>query len=279
MTCALLIIGTASKSKVSRVLPGGRRASARWRSMRRRARSAISCSASAARKRAAGQPFLVGPGGEVRPDQLDGGQAQLGEQQARGGRRRSAWGASCRLSRGGRCRGGPRRRRAGRDRPRRARRRPDRARSGAARPDRAAGRRRDPDRRALGEFGLAGPLVGQGQQADHGAAGASGGQLGGSASKARAIGRPGEELVAVDQVEQRHRLAAQRVDDVPVVDDMAVLAAGDGPAARQRQLMAAAEIDTRAGRRRGAPAADGRSGARARCRTPCAGRSRRWRSR
>ena len=37
---------------------GGSRASPRWRSMRRRARSAISCSIRAARKRAAGQPSL-----------------------------------------------------------------------------------------------------------------------------------------------------------------------------------------------------------------------------
>src|SRR5256885_11071317 len=58
MTWALLTTGTTSKSKVSRVLPGGSRASARWRSRRRRARSAISCSANAARKRPAGQPSL-----------------------------------------------------------------------------------------------------------------------------------------------------------------------------------------------------------------------------
>ena len=64
MTWALLTTGTASKSKVSRVLPGGSRASARWRSMRRRLRSAISCSARAARKRAGRPAFLVGLGGE-----------------------------------------------------------------------------------------------------------------------------------------------------------------------------------------------------------------------
>jgi hypothetical protein len=59
ISCALLIIiGTASKSKLSRVLPTGSRASARWRSMRRRPHSATSCSAKAARKRAAGQPSL-----------------------------------------------------------------------------------------------------------------------------------------------------------------------------------------------------------------------------
>ena len=51
MTCALLTTGTASKSKLSRVLPGGNRASARWRSSRRRLRSAISSSANEARKK------------------------------------------------------------------------------------------------------------------------------------------------------------------------------------------------------------------------------------
>src|SRR5262245_11202381 len=54
VTCALEIIGTASKSKLSKVFPAGSRASTRWRSTRRRPRSAISCSAMAARKRAAG---------------------------------------------------------------------------------------------------------------------------------------------------------------------------------------------------------------------------------
>src|SRR5467141_3568706 len=58
MTCTLLTMGTALKSKVSSVLPAGNRALARCRSMRRRPRSAVSCSASAARKRAAGQPSL-----------------------------------------------------------------------------------------------------------------------------------------------------------------------------------------------------------------------------
>ena len=60
-------------------------ASARWRSMRRRPRSAISCSASAARKRAAGQPSLSACCGELGPDQLDGGQAQIGKQEFEAG--------------------------------------------------------------------------------------------------------------------------------------------------------------------------------------------------
>ena len=57
-TCAFEIIGTAEKSKPSRVLPGGNRASSRSRSKRRRLRSTISGSARAARRRAAGQPSL-----------------------------------------------------------------------------------------------------------------------------------------------------------------------------------------------------------------------------
>ena len=58
ITCALEIIGTASNSKASRVLPGSSLASTRWRSMRRRSRSATSYSASEARNRAAGQLSL-----------------------------------------------------------------------------------------------------------------------------------------------------------------------------------------------------------------------------
>lgn len=38
------------------------------------------------------------------------------------------------------------------------------------------------------------------------------------------IGVAGEQSVAIDQVEERHRLAAQGVDDVAIIDDMAMLA-------------------------------------------------------
>lgn len=58
LTRALLGVGTTEESKLSRVLPGSRGAPARLRSVRRRPRSAISSSASAERKRAAGQPSL-----------------------------------------------------------------------------------------------------------------------------------------------------------------------------------------------------------------------------
>jgi hypothetical protein len=42
-----------------------------------------------------------------------------------------------------------------------------------------------------------------------------------------AIGLTREQLIAVDQIRQRHRLLAQRVDHVPVVDDVTTLAIGD----------------------------------------------------
>jgi hypothetical protein len=53
--------------------------------MRRRLRSATSCSASAARKRACRPALLVGLGGEISPDQLDGGKSQLGQNEREAG--------------------------------------------------------------------------------------------------------------------------------------------------------------------------------------------------
>ena len=63
------------------------------------------------------------------------------------------------------------------------------------------------------------------------------------------VGRTREELVAVDQVEQRHRLAAQGVDDVAVVDDVTALAVRHRLAAPQRQRRASRRGSIRAGRR------------------------------
>ena len=64
---------------------GGNRASSRCRSKRRRFRSTISCSARAARKRAAGQPSLSAVAARARPDQFGAGQSQLAEQQVDAG--------------------------------------------------------------------------------------------------------------------------------------------------------------------------------------------------
>ena len=77
MTWALQTIGTASKSKLSRVLPGGSLASSRWRSD-----AAVGALGhlvlGQGRQEACGGPaLLVGAGGEVGPDQLDGWQPQI----------------------------------------------------------------------------------------------------------------------------------------------------------------------------------------------------------
>jgi len=56
------------------------------------------------------------------------------------------------------------------------------------------------------------------------------------------IGRPREQLVAIDEVQERHRLPLERVDDVPVVDDVATPPTGLGrPAAAQREHRGGAE--------------------------------------
>ena len=44
------------------------------------------------------------------------------------------------------------------------------------------------------------------------------------------VGLAREQPVAIDEVEQRHGLAAQGMDDVVVVDDLVVPAVADGPA-------------------------------------------------
>ncbi len=45
-----------------------------------------------------------------------------------------------------------------------------------------------------------------------------------------------EQLIAIDQIEQRHRLLARRMDDVMVVDDVPVLTAGAGGGRPRKQL-------------------------------------------
>ena len=93
----------------------------------------------------------------------------------------------------------------------------------------------------IGEFGLAAAVVGQGEQVDHDAAGLLLGQPLQEGVEGSAIGLAREQLVAIDEVQQRHRLAAERVDHMPIVDDLVVLAAGMCPPARQRHQVRAAD--------------------------------------
>ena len=84
------------------------------------------------------------------------------------------------------------------------------------------------------EFGLAGAVMGQRQQPDHGAACPLLAVACQQRFEGALIGAAREQLLAIDQVEQRHRLAAQGVNDVAVIDDVAALAAGMRAAAAQR---------------------------------------------
>ena len=80
----------------------------------------------------------------------------------------------------------------------------------------------------VGELGLACAVMCERQQADHSAAGLPLAVLGQQRFECAGIGTAREQLIAIDKVEQCHRLLAQRVDDVTVVDHVTVLAAGLG---------------------------------------------------
>ena len=83
--------------------------------------------------------------------------------------------------------------------------------------------------------------MGERQQPDHGAARPLLAVAGQQRLEGALIGAAREQLLAIDQIEQRHRLAAQGVDDVPVIDDVAVLAVGVRAAAAQRHQRRRAE--------------------------------------
>ena len=74
----------------------------------------------------------------------------------------------------------------------------------------------------------------QAQQRHHQLAGSPLGQLLAQEFEHPPVDLPREELVAVDQAEQRHGLAPQCVDDVVVINDVAMLAVGTAAAALQR---------------------------------------------
>ena len=93
----------------------------------------------------------------------------------------------------------------------------------------------------LGEFGFAGTIMGQHQQPDHGATRRSLAVASQQRLERTLIGAARKELLAVDQVEQRHRLAAQVVNDMTIIDDVAAFAAGMRAAAAQRHQLCRAE--------------------------------------
>jgi len=92
-----------------------------------------------------------------------------------------------------------------------------------------------------GELGLAAAFRGESQGVDGEPTGQLGRQGGQGSVEEAAIGIAGEELVAVDETNERHRLASQRVDDVAIVDDLAALAVALRAPSRQRHQVGAAE--------------------------------------
>ena len=84
------------------------------------------------------------------------------------------------------------------------------------------------------EFGLAAALMGQRQKIDHQTARRLFRDLFEQPVKGQAIGVAGKQLVAIDEIEQRHGFAPQGVDHVAIVDDMGALAGGAGASPRQR---------------------------------------------
>lgn len=93
----------------------------------------------------------------------------------------------------------------------------------------------------LGEFGLASTIMGQRQQPDHGAARPLLAVACQHCLEGALISAAREELLAIDQVEQSHGLSAQGVDDVAVIDDVAMLAVGVRAAAAQGHQCGRAE--------------------------------------
>ena len=75
----------------------------------------------------------------------------------------------------------------------------------------------------LGEFGFTGAVVSQRQQPDNSAACRLLAVTGEQRLEGALIGTAREELLTIDQIEQGHWLAAQGMDDVPIIDHMACL--------------------------------------------------------
>ncbi len=73
------------------------------------------------------------------------------------------------------------------------------------------------------EFRLADAHIGQFEQPDHRAAGVFVAFFGKQGFKGGTVGRAGKQLISIDQVEQCHRFSAQRVNDMSVIDDMAMI--------------------------------------------------------
>jgi hypothetical protein len=90
---------------------------------------------------------------------------------------------------------------------------------------------------------LAAPIVGQSQELDGDLAGLFVGKPVHENLKDPAVFLPWKQLFAIDKLKQRHRLFAQRMDDMPIIDHLVVLAAGVRTSSLERHQMRAADKD------------------------------------
>ena len=93
-----------------------------------------------------------------------------------------------------------------------------------------------------GKLCLASPVMGEGKDVDGELAGRLLGQRGHGGIIKLAVGVTRKELIAVDQARQRHRFAAQSMDHMAVVHDVAAPAITVSPTALQRQQMGGPEV-------------------------------------
>src|SRR3546814_13299047 len=82
---------------------------------------------------------------------------------------------------------------------------------------------------------LAGPLMREAKKLDHCPARDPFGEPLQQPIEPAPVGLAREELVAIDKIQQRHRFAPKRMDDMALIDAMAMFAAALGAAARTRE--------------------------------------------
>ncbi len=95
----------------------------------------------------------------------------------------------------------------------------------------------------IGQFALAATLVSQGEEFDHGAAGLPLRQPLHEHVEGSSIGLARKEPVAIDEVQKRHRLATQRMNDMAIIDDLVVRAGWRGASPPQRHELRATDED------------------------------------
>ena len=92
-----------------------------------------------------------------------------------------------------------------------------------------------------GQLRLTSTLVSDTKQLDHEFAGATFGQPLAQIIEHVAVRLARPELISINQIQQRHRLATQRMDDVAIIDHMPVFSVPAGPAAGKTQHARAAD--------------------------------------